>query len=62
MNFTEFYQQKLKPKKQLPPTISELKKELDNLKVKRCIEKTQIYDDRIVELENKIDYLEYGVK
>ena len=47
--------------KQQTPTIDELQKELNALKVKRTIEKTDIYNERINELQGKIDFVNWGI-
>lgn len=44
------------------PPISDLQKELNELKVKRSIERTDIHDERIKNLESKINYFFYGIK
>jgi len=48
--------------KQQTPTIDDLQKELNALKVKRTLEKTDIYNERINEIENKLNYIYYGAK
>lgn len=47
--------------KQQKPTIDDLQKELNALKVKRTIEKTDIYDKEIKELQGKIDFVNWGI-
>ena len=47
--------------KQQTPTIDDLQKELNALKVKRTIEKIDIYDKEIKELQGKIDFVNWGI-
>ena len=47
--------------KQQTSTIDDLQKELNALKVKRTIEKTDIYDKEINELQGKIDFVNWGI-
>ena len=51
-----------KHNKPTQPPISDLQKELNELKVKRSIERTDIYDESIKNLESKINYFFYGIK
>lgn len=47
--------------KQQIPTIDDLQKKLNSLKVKRTLEKTDIYDKEINELQAKIDFVNWGI-
>jgi len=49
----------LKDKKE---PISETQTKLNNLKVKRSVEKTDKYDIEIKELENIINWFNYGIR
>ena len=51
----------LMAKKQNPDPISEDIKRLNELRVLKVIEKTDIYDKEINELKSKIDYYYYGI-
>jgi len=42
-------------------SVDKLQKELNALKVKRTIEKTDIYNQRINELQGKIDFVNWGI-
>jgi len=50
-------------KQKLPiTTISETQTKLNNLKVKRSVEKTDKYDIEIKEFENIINWFNYGIR
>jgi len=49
-------------KKQPTETISSDIKELSDLKVKRVVEETEIYNEKIKQLESKIDLFNFGIK
>jgi len=43
-------------------TLSEKQTKLNNLKVKRSVEKTDKYDKEIEILESEINYISYGIR
>lgn len=49
-------------KKQTTETISHDIKQLSELKVKKVTEQTEIYNEKIKQLESKIDLFYYGIK
>lgn len=48
-------------KKQTTETITQYIKTLNDLKVKRVVEVTDVYDDEIKTLNNKIDLFNFGI-
>lgn len=49
-------------KQVLKETLPDLHKRLNQLKVKRSVEKTDKYDNEIKSLREKIDFIEWGIK